>query len=348
MGTLRPHDDAGKRRATLASSVRPGARWADRGRAFRTLTFWLRPAFALRVVGRFQTIAGFDRAIALASSALTALIPLTMVAGAIVTHFGGKDTAQRIISRYELSGSGAEAVKDVFSPAGGAEVSVGVLGTLLLLIAVLSFTRAVQRLFEQTWELPPLSVRNTLNGLRWILVLMVYFAITGVIQALLDVGRVELLAGLVTAPFTAGFLMLSGWVLSAKRITPQALLPFALIGAVLLTIYGIGATVYVPHLFSSYAARYGAIGAVFAMISTLFCVMVVVVGAAALGREVRDELDRIRDGKRPPDDEIRQEWDTIIATARLRWQDVRERYERRRHGGETAAAAKEQPTQEEA
>ena len=50
---------------------RPGV--ADRGRVVKTLTFWLRPAFALRVLGRFQQIAGFDRAIALASSALTGL-----------------------------------------------------------------------------------------------------------------------------------------------------------------------------------------------------------------------------------------------------------------------------------
>ena len=53
-----------------------------------------------------------------------------------------------------------------------------------------------------------------------------------------------------------------------------------------------------PHLFSTYATRYGVIGAVFAIISTLFCVMLVVVGSAALGREVRDELDRIRRGER--------------------------------------------------
>ena len=36
------------------------------------------------------------------------------------------------------------------------------------MVAVLSFSRAAQRLFEQTWELKPLSVRNTVNGLLWI------------------------------------------------------------------------------------------------------------------------------------------------------------------------------------
>ena len=51
----------------------------DRVRVVRTLTFWLRPEFLLRVVNRFQKVAGFDRAIALASSALTAVIPLAIV-----------------------------------------------------------------------------------------------------------------------------------------------------------------------------------------------------------------------------------------------------------------------------
>src|SRR5205823_778456 len=36
----------------------------DRERISRTLTFWLRPAFVLRVLSRFQRVAGFDRAIA--------------------------------------------------------------------------------------------------------------------------------------------------------------------------------------------------------------------------------------------------------------------------------------------
>ena len=51
---------------------------------------------------------------------------------------------------------------------------MGVIGALLLVVAVLSFTRAVQRLFEQTWELDALSVRNTLNGLRWVAVFVAY------------------------------------------------------------------------------------------------------------------------------------------------------------------------------
>jgi membrane protein len=97
---------------------------------------------------------------------------------------------------------------------------------------------------------------------------------------------------------------------------------------VLLAAYSVAATVYVPHLFSTYATRYGVIGAVFAMISAFFCVMVVLVGSAAAGREVDRELDRIRRGERPAEDEVRRQWDELTALTRSRWAMLR-----RGHGG---------------
>ena len=304
----------------------------DRERVLRTLTFWLRPAFVLRAINRFQRVAGFDRAVALASSALTALIPLTIIAGAILPDIGGKDAAQRLIDRYDLTGGGAEAVRDVLSPAAGTDTDISVFGFLLLIVAVLSFTRGVQRMFEQTWELKPLSVRNTVNGLIWVLGLSLYSVVSGVIHASFDETRLELGANLLMTPFSLVFLVWSGYVLTAKRIPWRELIPFGLIGAAGLAVYSTGAAVYVPHLFSSYATRYGVIGAVFAMISSLFCMMVVVVASSSVGREVSEELRRIREGERPPDDEIRQEWDAILAEARSRLDAFREQIDRRRRG----------------
>jgi len=305
---------------------------ANRERVVRTLTFWLRPEFVLRVLGRFQKVAGFDRSIALASGALTATIPLMIVGSLGASRFGGKDSADRLIDRYQLTGGGAEAVRDIFAPPSGTSTSLGILGFFFLLVAVLSFTRAVQRLFEQTWELPPLSVRNTVNGLLWVGVLVLYLGLSGVIHGALGRSRLELSAALLTTPLAVAFLLYSGWLLSARRISRRDLVPFAVIGAVLLAVYSVGATVYVPHLFDTYATRYGVIGAVFAMISALFCVMVVLVGSAAAGREVHDELERIRRGERPAENEVRRQWDDITAEARSRWEGVRARIPDRRRG----------------
>jgi hypothetical protein len=90
--------------------------------------------------------------------------------------------------------------------------------------------------------------------------------------------------------------------------------------------------VYVPHLFSTYTTRYGVIGAVFAIISALFCAMVILVGSAAAGREVHDELDRIRRGERPAQDEVRRQWDQVTGEARSRWDTLRVQIHERRHG----------------
>jgi uncharacterized BrkB/YihY/UPF0761 family membrane protein len=305
-------------------------RRVNRERAARTLTFWLRPEFVLRVLNRFQKVAGFDRAIALASGALTATIPLTIVASAVALQLGGKSTAERIIDRYELTGGGAEAVKDIFAPASGVDTSIGIVGFLFLMVALLSFTRGVQRLFEQTWELDSLSVRNTFNGLLWIGGLALYLAVSGVMHAALGRSRLELSAALLAAPLTAAFLVWSGWLLSAKRIARQDLIPFGIVGSVVLTVYSVGATVYVPHLFDTYATRYGVIGAVFAMISTFFIIMVITVGSAAAGRELHDELDRIGRGERPADDEVQRQWDEVTAQARSRWETVHVRIQDRR------------------
>ena len=179
-----------------------------RERVVRTLTFWLRPEFALRALNRFQKVAGFDRSVALASSALTAMIPLLIVVSATATKLGGKGTADRLIERYDLTGGGAEAVKDIFSPPTGTSTSLGVVGFLFLLVAVLSFSRAVQRLFEQTWELTPLSVRNTLNGLLWTGGLALYLAVGGFLHATVGHGQLELAAALLDAPLSVVFLAL--------------------------------------------------------------------------------------------------------------------------------------------
>jgi uncharacterized BrkB/YihY/UPF0761 family membrane protein len=302
----------------------------DRERVVQTLTFWLRPEFVLRVVNRFQKIAGFDRSIALASGALTAMIPLMIVASAVSSQLGGRNTAERIIDRYELTGGGAEAVRDIFSPPSGTSTSVGIIGVLFLMVAVLSFSRAVQRLFEQTWELKPLSVRNTVNGLLFIGGLSLYLVLSGVIHAVLGRSALELTAALLATPLSAVFLIWSGWVLSAKRIARRNLMPFALLGSGLLAVYSVGAAVYVPHLFSTYATRYGVIGAVFAMISALFCVMVVMVASAAAGRELHDELERIRRGERRAEDDVRRQWDEVTAEARSRWETLRPQLQARR------------------
>ncbi|OIK27344.1 hypothetical protein VT52_012165 [Streptomyces malaysiense] len=266
---------------------------------------------------------------ALASSALTALVPLAILGAAVLTSVGSYDVARQLITRYGLTGEGAAAVDALFAPE-QQQVNVSVLGVLFLAVSALSFTRALQRLFEQTWELRPLSVRNTRNGLGWLLSGAFYMAISALIHTLPSDGRAQLISVAAEMPVTAAFLVWTGVMLSARRVAWRDLIPFGITGAVAIAAYSVGATLYLPHLFNASAQRYGVVGAVFAMISALFAVMLCIVGASVMGREIRDELTRISRGERTPDDEVRRQWNEVVSQTRSRWHSVRRQVSRHR------------------
>ena len=53
--------------------------------------------------------------------------------------------------------------------------------------------------------------------------------------------------------------------------------------------------------------------------------------SAAAGREVRDELDRIRRGEMPAEHEVRRQWAQVTGEARSRWDTLRAQIHERRH-----------------
>ncbi len=307
----------------------------DRERLLRDLTFWLRPDFVVRCLRRFEAIRGFDRGIALASVAFTALIPLMIIAGSLFN--GTRDAGTRVIDRLDLEGKGAEAIRDLFDTSSSIESGSSLFSVFLLLIALLSFSRAIQRLLEQTWELSPLSVRNTANGLAWIGGLVVYLGATGFVRAAVDGPVAVTLIALALLPVSALFTIWSGRLLTGKRVTTRQMLPAAVLVAVLFVLFGVASDLYAPHLFNSYASRYGAIGGVFALISWLFAAMVVLVAAMAAGREIWAEMEAIRRGDRPSNEQIEAEWLALRAQmgqgraeAATRTAAVRERLRRNR------------------
>ena len=306
-------------------------------RILRELFFWLRPDFILRCLRRFQALEGFDRAIALASSAFTATIPLTILIGSILPS---RDAADSVIDRYGLSSDGAQAVRDAFAPAQGSDAGLGVFSAFLLLFAVLSFARAVQRLIERAFELKPLSLRNTRNAALWIAGLVAFGLAEGLLAFVFENGILNVLGLAANGVLAVAFLVWTGRLLSANRVSDRDLLPMAILVSLGLVAYGVVSDVWVPRMFDSYASRYGVIGATFAIISALFGAMFIVVVMTAVGREVADEWERVRRGERPPEDAVQREWEALMNDLRAR-RDVwlESRRERKEHAAAEAAAA---------
>jgi uncharacterized BrkB/YihY/UPF0761 family membrane protein len=290
----------------------------DRERVLRSLTFWLRPDFVLRCLRRFEALEGFDRAVALASLAFTAIIPLGIVMSGVLSDH---DVGAQLVERYGLEGHGATAVRELFDRSDDIASGFSLFSAFLLIVTILSFSRAVQRLFERAWELEPLSLRNTKNGLVWVIGLIVYSTVTGFVRSAYDNGVMELVTIALLLVAGLAFVVFTGVSLTNRRVTRQQLMPIAVLVVALGAIFAIGGDIYVPRLFNSYADRYGAVGAVFAMISWLFVLMIALVAAVAVGREVWAELEAIGRGDRPSHAQVEAEW----AAVRSRVDEVRAR-----------------------
>jgi membrane protein len=231
-----------------------------------------------RTVERFLELEGFDRAMALAGQAFAALLPLLIVISA-VSPTSGEDAASTIVDRLELSGQSAAVVQEAVAEPAEIESGITVLGSAILVISALAFTRALQRLYVRTWRLDKIGLRGNTWGLEWLALLAVFLSLQPAIVGLFD----GALATAVSLACSTVLWLLTPWLLIGRRLPWRRLLPQALLTAFGLTALGIASVIYMPRAVVAAAAQFGFIGVAFALLSWLFAVALVLVVTAALG-----------------------------------------------------------------
>ena len=241
--------------------------------------------FVREWVRRFFEVQGFDRAMAIGAYAYSALIPAVIVYSASVSD--EKSFADTLIKKFELTGSAADAVRDAFGSSPSAQSSVTWFGLLLLIIAALSFARAMQRLYEGAFGLPPLSMRNTRWALLWLLILFVVAAV----RPLIDRGPVT---GLI---LSAAIWLATPYLLLGRRVHWSRLIGVALLSAVGMSGVGIYTVIYMPHAIGDASEQYGVFGIGFALLSWLFVTACVLVAAATGGALITSRIERHREAK---------------------------------------------------
>ncbi len=235
-------------------------------------------AGAARDLGaRLVALEVVDRALVIGAQAFSALIPVLLVLSSVGPH-GGRSFADDVITRFQLTGRGAEAVHEILTlPEGG--YGVRVLGVTLLIISALSFTRALQRTYELAWGLSRRGVRGSGWGLAWLVVFAVYWLAATWID-----GRIGGRSGLLAAVgLSFALWLVTPYMLLARRLPAQRLVPQALLTAGGMSALAAGAVIYVPTAMSKAAKDFGAIGCAFTMLSFLWAVGGVIVVAAAVG-----------------------------------------------------------------
>jgi membrane protein len=236
--------------------------------------------FGLRVLRRFVAIEGAQLATVISAQAFTSLVPFLVVAAAIGP--GDEDLADRIIERFGLDGSAARSVRSLFADAGEVESAVTWVGVIILVLSALSFTRAIQRMFQRAYEEKPGGPKDMLRGLVWLAGFAVWITVSAPLRdAFEDVG------GLLTALAVSGAVGFVLWLWTPALLLTSTdwrrLLPGAAVSAVLGTCATIASGIYVPILMTWSADRYGLIGIAFSLQSFLLVIGFVAVIGAVVG-----------------------------------------------------------------
>lgn len=251
------------------------------------------PAQAIELVraslDRVVHVQFVDRAVALGSLAFTAFVPLLLIAGAYLP--GGESLSDALIDRFRLTGDNARLVHQIFDQPTGATEAISWLSVLVLVGSALSFTRALQRLYELSWRLPMRSYRGTLDGLKWLAGVVLWITVFASVRRWL-VDQTGPLVALVIA-LGGGFVIwvLTPFVLLGGRVTWRKLVPTAVLTSIAMTALNVGSIVYMPEAIASAADRYGPIGIAISFVSWLIGAGFVLVGCAALGAVLGGERD---------------------------------------------------------
>lgn len=236
---------------------------------------------------RFMVVEGTLQATVLAAQAFTSLIPFMVVAAAVLP--GDGDIGERIVDRFDLEGSAARSVKQLFGDAGQVESAVTWVSVGILILSALSFTRALQRMYQRAYGTGTRNWKEEWRGLAWLGGFAAFLIVSSPLKtALSDVGGVvfalivSTVSGFAVWLWTPSILLGSiGW---------RQLMPGAIISAILGALLAAASGIYVPVFMTWSADRYGLIGVAFSIQSWLLAAAFVVVVGAVIGAVASERL----------------------------------------------------------
>lgn len=239
---------------------------------------------------RLIAVQAADRAVAIGAQAFGALIPLLIVYSAVVPVVDSRDFATSLIERMGLKGSAAQSMRDVLVPPTGVAGGVTAISFVLVVVSALALARAMQRLYEVSYELPASGLRGTPWHLLWIALIPIYLTLRPLVSGLAG-GWWQIAGSLLLG---AGAWLATPYILLGRRLNWRQLVPGAVFTSLGMTALGGVSLIYLPHSVSSSARHYGAIGVAFSLLSWLVLVGFVLVGTATAGAVTLKRLEAWR------------------------------------------------------
>ena len=236
-----------------------------------------------------------ERALALASKLFVAVIPLSIILTAVVP--GTDSFGETLVERFGLTGKGAEATETLFAPSGDVEGGLTVFGLLIVVYSTFSFSKGLQKVYLDAWDMPPLGVEGLRRRALWVLGFAAYLAVGAPIRNLARDHDLPLLYAVTVLGLGALLWVWTPYGLLGKRLRWRRLLPVGLCTALATSAYVAASALWLPRLFTMSAERYRLIGIAFSVVTWLFVYASVIVGSVI----VTAAYDRRRHGPPLPD-----------------------------------------------
>ena len=230
---------------------------------------------------RLDTMDFINRGMVFAATLLLCLFPFLIVVSALA----GRPAAQSLTRYTGLNSQAAADIGHLFaSPAATTSAVVGTASMVFFVFGGIAAAAALQEIYEQAFDLPHRRIKDLPHRLAWLAVLIGASLLTGLAgPGLRHAGGPALLAvaGLVWA---TGFWWLTMRILLAGRISWRALFPAACATGVLYVAMQTVFSLVFSAMVISDEHTYGPIGTIFALLSYLIAIGVVVILGAVAGR----------------------------------------------------------------
>ena len=230
---------------------------------------------------RLDTMDFINRGMVFAATLLLCLFPFLIVVSALA----GRPAAQSLTRYTGLNSQAAADIGHLFaSPAATTSAVVGTASMVFFVFGGIAAAAALQEIYEQAFDLPHRRIKDLPHRLAWLAVLIGASLLSGWAgPGLRHAGGPALLAvaGLVWA---TGFWWLTMRILLAGRISWRALFPAACATGVLYVAMQTVFSLVFSAMVISDEHTYGPIGTIFALLSYLIAIGVVVILGAVAGR----------------------------------------------------------------
>lgn len=229
---------------------------------------WSEKLLLWRVWERMLETEFVDRSVALAGKAFVSFFPLIVVVAAFMPDRIRTSIITTFTIRLGIRGQALDLAKEAFASSDDIRRATGILGLLLTFFYATSFTTALQRVYLRAWRRPPIGkVGAYTRGPAWLVVLVLYAAVTGGLRVALGDGpglAVFVLSAVVGSMalwwFTAGFMLLG-------QVRWRVLFPTGVITGAAVSGYALSASIWMPNVVSQNQEQFGFIGVALALVT---------------------------------------------------------------------------------